>query len=560
MRENVNPEPGRPLTQPRQAANLRRLRWPGRTRFRSYHRRVRDLESEGPLDSSMLLVEADNPFERLAAPRPHERLVAALHIPGLTDLSPDEAFVISQIAEQPDDWGVRPFAVGAAAPVWRGLPVMQFDGDSTAPWSESARIQWDATTKSVSGLALFESTREILRRSLSERDMVAAHDVLAAHEAGARFVVTKDRHLLECRDLVPLLDVNLLTPLEAGVVMGVWSRATDRNGLFSHWAAGDFMYYWALARALTPAGWPAFAALVHGSRVFPNGDRLEALAQSILTRLDYLVEALDDLFVLWQREATNPVTEDVGNLLDGILLRGWAVQDNIAVLTSKWFGIATDDPRLISLHDRRWRKAVRDVSPRAAAVLDAIQPTARLLRASQTLRDHAVHREVLRTMRLRREDGDERATFLLPSVLGGELRTGLTSAGERPQDWGLAEEIQPHTVHNTIDHGGGYVEEFEGPSLSGAFLDPMAFAARFVASTAKLANAAFAAIAPESDPRLPEPLRARSLRLDREPWASAEVGWQLVLTSPLSALVPWASPDAGTASRRIDAGSARGPR
>jgi hypothetical protein len=480
--------------------------------------------------------------------------MVALHAAGLSHLLPDEEFVIVQIAEQADDWGVRPFAIGESVPQWRGLPVMEFARDG--PWSETGRIRWDATTESVSGLTLFESTHEILGRTLSERAMVGAHDVLAAHEAGAYFVVSKDKDLLRARDLVPLREANVLTPLEAGVLIGVWSRATDRYGLFSHWVAGDFMYYWALARGLTPAGWPAFAAFVHGSRVFPRGEQLEALAQSILTRLDYLVEALDDLFTLWQREATNPVTEDVGNLLDGILLRGWALQDNVAVLVSTWFGVDTDDPRWISLHDRRWRKAIENVGPAAAAVIKAIQPTASRLRASQVLRDHAVHREVLRAMSLRREDGDERTTLLLPSVISRELRTGLASAGAKPQDWGLDDEIAPHAVHNRIDHGGGYVEEFDEPSLGGAFLDPMTFAARFVASVAKLANEVFGAIAPASDPRLPEQLRARALRSDREPWASAEVGWQLALTSPLSGLTPWASPDAIAASTRVGPASA----
>jgi len=499
---------------------------------------------------------ADNPFERLAMPRPHERLLVALHAASLNDLSPDEEFVVAQIAEMSGDWGIRPFAVGGSPPQWRGLPVMDFAGNGAGLWSETGRIQWDATTSSVSGLSVFDSTRQILARSLSEHGLAAAHDVLAAHEAGARFVVSKDRILLKARDGSPLREANVLTPLEAGVLIGVWSRATDRNGHFSYWTAGDFMYYWALARALTPAGWPAFAALVHGSRVFPRGERLEALAQSILTRLDYLVEALDDMFVLWQREVSNPVTEDVGNLFDGILLRGWAVQDNVAVLVSTWFGVAMDDPRTISLHEPKWRKAVRELGPAAAAVVEAIQPAARRLRASQTLRDHAVHREVLRPMRFRRDDGDERAMFLLPSEISTELRTRLTSAGEKAENWGLEEEITLHPGHNRVDHGGGYVEEFEAPGPGGAFLDPMAFASHFVASVAKLANEVFAAIEPASDLRLPEPLRARALRSDREPWASVEIGWQLVLVSPLSGLAPWASPDLSASSCRVGPASA----
>jgi hypothetical protein len=525
-------------------ANLRRLQWPGATTFRSRHRRERNLEPEDPFDDFASPFEADNPFERVAG-RPHrERLVVALHVPGLTDLTPDEAFVVGQITEASEDWGLRAFAVGDDAPRWRGVPVMQFLRRGVGPWSEAGRIQWDADKYFESGLAMLESTVEFLRSQLSEHTMAAAHDVRAAYDAGAQFVVSSDRAILKARSVRGLHEVNVLTPLEAGVLMGAWSRATGRNGLFSHWASGDFMYYWALARALTPAGWPAFGAFIHGRRVFPSGDRLEALAQSILTRIDYLVEALDDLYLLWQREVTNPVIEDITNLLDGILLRGWAVQDNAAVLISTWFGAGLDDPARISLHERAWRKAVRDSGPGAAAVIDAVQPTALRLRASQTLRHHAVHRETLSAMRVRRENGDEEASIFLPAPVSSDLRTGLQSAGEKPQDWGLDDEIAPHLVQHSVDHGNGYVEEFEAEGFGGAFLDPMAFAARFIATVAQLANDLFGSLQPAEDPRLPEPLRSRALRSEREPWATPEVGWQLVLASPLSGLVPWASPDA----------------
>ena len=39
-----------------------------------------------------------------------------------------------------------------------------------------------------------------------------------------------------------------------------------------------------------------------------------------------------------------------------------------------------------------------------------------------------------------------------------------------------------------------------------------------------------------------ELLRERALASPRETWAAPEVGWQLVLASPLSGLVPWAEP------------------
>jgi hypothetical protein len=83
------------------------------------------------------------------------------------------------------------------------------------------------------------------------------------------------------------------------------------------------------------------------------------------------------------------------------------------------------------------------------------------------------------------------------------------TAGEKPVDWGLDTETEPHVVHNSVDHGGGYLEAYEEPASGGAFLDPMPFAAHFVAAVAELANGLFAVLRPADGPRLPDHLRAR---------------------------------------------------
>jgi hypothetical protein len=151
-------------------------------------------------------------------------------------------------------------------------------------------------------------------------------------------------------------------------------------------------------------------------------------------------------------------------------------------------------------------------------------------------------------MPVRYDDGEPEVRIFLPAPISSEVRSGLESAGETPLNWGLDDEILPNRGHHSVDHGGGYVEEFEEEGGGGAFLDPMAFAARFVATVAQLANDLFRSVQPAADPRLPDSLRSRALRSEREPWATPAVGWQLILTSPLSGLVPWATPRAGTNS------------
>ena len=445
--------------------------------------------------------------------------------------------MVEQIAGNPDDWGFRTFAVGSEDARWRDVPVLQFKRQGRGPWAETGRINWTDETWFESGLAMLAVTLAMLERELPPETMPVAHDVRASHESGAHFVVTKDAAMLSARDLPGLREVNVVTPIEAGVLMGAWSRATGRNGLFSHWVAGDSMSYWALTRGITPGGWSAFGAFVRGSRVFERGDRIQSLAQSMFTRLDYMVEALDDLFVLWQRDVTNPVIDDISNLLDGALLRGWAVQDNVALLVSNWFGVGLQQPERISLHERLWRKAIRAHSTEGGRIIHALEPWRQVLRATESLRHHAVHRESFGSIRVQTADGQEHSRIFLPARVSADLRQDLRSAGLQPIHWGLEDQVEAHDVHHTVDHGGGFFEEFDEMDGGGAFLDPVPFTAQFVASVAGLANALFLSLHPETDPRLPVRLRTLAATPSNEKWASPEMAWRLILTSPLSGLI-----------------------
>ncbi len=517
--------------------HVRRLVWPRNSTFRSRHRRLRSRRERDPFEMLGSPFEADNPFDRLHQPDHQEQLLAALHVPSLLDLTSDEEFVVGQLATNADDWGVQRFAVGGDAAGWRGAPMLTFEPIPGLD-EEQGRVDWGGGTEWLLGLPLVRVTLARLGGRIPERKRAAAHDVRAAHEAGADFVISKDGALLKLRDEPGLREVNLLTPLEAGTVMGVWARATGRGGTFSHWSSADFLYYWALTRAIMPSAWPGFAAFVHGNRVFPNGRRLEALAQSILTRLDYIVEALDDLILSWQRESSNPTIDEIRDLLDGIILRGSAIQDNVALLVGTWFDIAMAYPAGWSIHDPKWRRSVRGTGEQGRRVIDQMQASTRTLSATLVLRHHAVHREALGALNYRSEDGTEQARVFLPADISSEMRSRLRSARQRPDAWGLRDEIGPHRVHHSIDHGGGLVDEFEEESAGGTFLEPMAFGINLVASVARLAETVFAALDPAHDVRLPEPLRARSLRPTDEPWAQPEVGRQLILTGPLSGLVP----------------------
>jgi hypothetical protein len=304
------------------------------------------------------------------------------------------------------------------------------------------------------------------------------------------------------------------------------------------------MYYWALARALLPAGWPAFGAWVYGSRVFPRGPLLVELAQSVFARLDVLLSTLDEMVVVWQHEVNNDTLDRMAALMDNVLLRVWAIQDNLALVIGRWFEIDLAEEGAWSLHDKRWRKSIRVVG--AGAVLKRIAGPLGPVRASEQLRHHAIHRESLGGIRSVGEAGTE-ARIRLPAPLSTKVRASLQSAGQRPEAWGLGEETPPQVAHREIDHGDGLREAFEAEDPGGALLDPMLFSAQLTASVARLANTVFEILDPAKDPRLPAAMRERVRRAPAARWASAEAGWKFVLTSPLAGLVPWAEPRPGGA-------------
>ena len=490
--------------------------------------------------------DTDNPFEDLRRQKHLEQLLVAFHAPSLRSMGDDDRLVVERFVSKPDDWGLRAFAVGGDRVADTPLPQLVFrpvpgaQGDQrAAAWGtrEEGVLNWGGLDEWGSGLGSLGVALQQLEYRLDGNVPNTAHDVRAAHEVGAHVVVTSDRDLLRLRDTPGLREINLLSPLEAAVVIGVWARSTGRGGTFAHWSSSEFMYYWALTRAVTPSGWPAFAAFVHGRRVYPEGVRLEALAQSILTRLDYLAEALDSLFFAWQRETTNPVIDEIASLVDSVLLRGWAIQDNVALLVSLWYGLDVRQPTSISLHEREWRRAVRAKGPDARATIDVLQRAASPLGALSELRHHAVHREALAALRVHSDDDSEHVRLFVPAPIAGPIRAGLRSARQSVKEWGMGDEREPAVVHNSVDHGDGLVEEYTEPSEGGVYLEPMLFAANFVARVAHLAETTYRSLAPADDPRLPPELRRRALTPTTEGWAKPEAAREILLTSPLSGLI-----------------------
>lgn len=515
---------------------LRRLSWPPVTSFRSRHR-SRSSDASDPWDQFWGLPnEHDNPFERVSHPAAGERLLVGIQATSFGTLTADEEFVLDELQREPDAWGLRPFATGPAEPPLGDLPSVVIDDRSERGVSQ-LRLRWNATDEYGSALFDVDGIRTWasgVAPASSTRHIVEA---VAAEQIGAHVVITADPHLLALNRGGRLAELNVLTPLELGPVMGIWARASGAGGSFAHYHPVLSLYHWCLARALTPAAWPGFGAFVLGERIFPNGRLLSELAGSVLDRLDYLLETLDEMAVIWQRDVNNPTLDRLTGLMDNVLLRTWAVRDNLALLIGHWYQIDLPERTAWTLGDSRWRRAVRAKGGRR--LLETVLPLSGPINATEELRHHTIHRESLKAMRYQTDAGVE-ARVRLRRPLSSQIRTRLTAAAQSPSDWGLGDDYPPHEVEHIVDQGGGLEDRFIEGDPGGLFLDLVPFAVHLVAAVARLANGVLAEIDPASDPRLPEALRVLARTMPPDRMFSPELGWQFALTSPVAGLVPWA--------------------
>ena len=524
----------RTLNRIRTHSKLRRLHWT--QRLSGYRlRRQRDLAASDPFDVFGVPGEPDNPFERLYESRPNERLLIALHTRGLTHADAGARSVVARFAEAPADWGVRVFATGGDYS--RAIPTLEIE---PIPRTQGAqlRINWGDGEKSVGGMYHLGGVDMWAPQGLRAGVVSDAMEVVAAHEMGAHLVITADRRLLRERDGRPFEEVNLVTPREALVILGCWSRHAGAGGDFAYWHPFASIAYWAFARALTPRGWPAFGAWTYGERHLPQAKRLAALAQSVFVRLDFLARALDEMFVLWQRVPTNDTQDVLAARFDEVLMRVWAIDGSLARLVGYSTDVCPESDLQWSLSDRTFRRRLR-TSEVGARVLKAAEHHRMAIRASLELRHHAVHRESLQTVRVADPRHAAEMMLRMPLEVASAVVQSLRSAGQTPDAWGMGPEIAPHKVHRVAHMGDGLSEEWDEWEDGARLLDPMMFAARLVAAVAGLADAVFAGLDPASDPRLPEQLASRARRPPSEGWAKPDRAAELLLSTPLSGLTPW---------------------
>jgi hypothetical protein len=363
---------------------------------------------------------------------------------------------------------------------------------------------------------------------------------------GADIVVTEDSVLLAHRDDPRLRELPLMTPEEALVVVGVWSRVTHRAWVEGPRGVNNGLYYWALARAVTPAAWPGFAAFVAGERYFGlRGRYMLDLAGSILEGLSRLVRELDTMVSLWLCPPDNDVNDELVAEFDHVVTDVWRVYDNLAALSGEYLGIELDreKPLLWGLRTVEWKKAMRDTGGnRGRAIVALVSAESLRFKLSHQLRHRAIHRAAFRPIAMGSTNHPHEARIWLEGDDLAAVENAITGMGHQPEAWGLT-NIDPPAAIPTAWSGDPqmWLVEYDRRGL----LDPMMIAPRLVAHAAHMANSIYEKLDAQSDPRLPTkppgeppPVGPDGMGRIWQPWGANSA----IRSSALSGLISWALP------------------
>jgi hypothetical protein len=294
------------------------------------------------------------------------------------------------------------------------------------------------------------------------RDKTRGAEILELLAAGALevdLIVTGRSDLLALRSRSPFDDLNILSPHEAFPVVGVWSRAIGQVHVLGQIGMADW-YPWILTRALTPSAWPGYAAFQEGQRALPNGREVFAFSNSILFRIDRLIQMLDRMALIWMRNRQFGLAA----MFDGVVLAVSAIQDNLARLVGTYFGITLDNSFDWTSLSSEWRKELRKISDeRAQQLLVFLERVTPALKLPQEFRQHAIHRDLLPAIATGAIGRVREERIELAGDVLSHLKECLGAMHEGPPAWGIEEEREPHVERHILMRDDGSEEAYEEP-------------------------------------------------------------------------------------------------
>ncbi len=353
---------------------------------------------------------------------------------------------------------------------------------------------------------------------------------------GSDLVVTSEPALLAVRDQHLARGLNLMSPEEAFVIAGVWSRVTHAAFIGGSWGTNVGSYYRALAHALAPAAPPALSRLANLERTECGGRTLFDLVDSILRRLASSCRALDRLVATWQCVTDNDSLSELLDELDRVVLNSWAIYDNLALLLTERFAIPVRSAADVSLVSAKWRRKLR--ASGGAALDEIVEAHRPHLMASHEVRHQLVHRAALLPI-TEASSGGKGGTPLVwfeGNDLLGNLAASAQELGQNVADWGVRQVFEPGPEDVVIlgndgaEHG-SYTIERERRAL----VDPLTYGLRVAADAATLSRLLLASFLPFIDDS-PTPGQSGATAAGYD-WFLPGAGRVAILSSPLSGLV-----------------------
>ncbi len=481
------------------------------------------------------------PWPLFDAARRHETvrpLGVGLHSRGLRGVDEVQARILSQLALSMFPRAYRVVRTPDEPATWMSKYVPALELRTNAGTGDiGATLTTDESITSAG--SMFRERWEYVARDL-------LHDVTRWSELaelellghfGADVVVTIDPTILALRDHSLLRGLNVMTPEEAFVLVGVWSRVV--HNAFCEGAVGynNGLYYWALTRALAPASWPSYCAFVQSRWAGADGPALFELSSSILDHLTALNRALDGLFALWQCDTNNDTISELLDEFERVVLGVWAVYDNVVLLAGTYFKIVLPVRTAWSVRDKRWRKAMEKTGePRAIAIAQLVGDHGARFEASEQIRDQIVHRARLSPVRRLTGTGprsEEEPRIWLSGHALVAFENALGRMGVSPDVWGV-DSRQPagKMTVNEVSDAGTVSIEVDRPAQ--ALIDPVVLAIRLAAHAAWFGNEAFRLLDLLSDPRVAD--KSACAAPPTELWATPQAAAAAILSGPLSGL------------------------
>jgi hypothetical protein len=269
-----------------------------------------------------------------------------------------------------------------------------------------------------------------------ERDALALGVAEAVH---ADLFITERPYLLARR--LPAQGVTVCELPEALALVGLYLRSqnafviwrgTDGFGSFN---MNEGLYYWVGTRELLPTAWRWFGACVQES-LTTKDDTLLELGQSLLRRVQRVLEARDRFHRAFNLPQNNDTASDVLSELDSMLVSLMGAVDASARVAHLTLGIVGSPRNAGWQNDQQWLPRVATAEPTLATLFSAGTVHTHELTILRIMRN-TVHGQMIRSIALQQPGRMLETAVMLPTSDEAAILSAMDALGGR-SIWGAS--------------------------------------------------------------------------------------------------------------------------